>query len=102
MVRPTTKGRSFDLTQEERLDLRTEQIESQLEHVPWPQRGPTEDDVNYWRGQPWRHGHMGGKKGYRKRGGKFAEHYSKLAREGRLMPTTHGAVVVGKGRPPKP
>ena len=96
-VRPTTKGRSTDLTKEELSDLRTEQIDSLCEDVPWSERGPTDDDVGYWRGQPWRQGHMGGKTGYRKRGGKFAEHYAKLARDGRLMPTRHGAVVVGKG-----
>ena len=97
-VRPTTKGRSTDLTKEELSALRTEQIDSLIDDVPWSERGPTDDDVDNWRGQPWRHGHMGGKSGYRKRAGKFAEHYAKLAREGRLMPTRHGAVVVGKGK----
>ena len=96
-VRPTTTGRSTDLTKEELSALRTEQIDSLIDDVPWSERGPTDAEVNNWRGQPWRQGHMGGKSGYRKRAGKFAEHYAKLAREGRLKPTRHGAVKVGKG-----
>ena len=94
-VRQWTYGKSSDLTQEEVYALREEQRAAEELGVDWRDRGPV--DAPYWRGQAYRHGHYGGSKGYRNRGGKWREYYAELNRQGRLMPSEQGAKRVAEG-----
>ena len=98
-VRPTSAKRSTNLSRQELSHLRSEQVEAVLLGKSWEDRGPIGTDTPCWRGQPWRNGLMGGKKGWRKRGGKNLAKWKELASEGRLLPVAgpRGAVIVGKG-----
>ena len=114
-VRPNKRGKSTDLTEAERKRLRHESDASKKANIPWEERGPAQDweamaaakeeakasgapmpsnraTVPFWRGQPFRNGHYGGKMRYAKRGGKNQEYYSKLNKAGLLQPTAKGAV----------
>ncbi len=91
-VRPTTIGRSYDLTPEELENLRTEERLARDCNVPWQERGPDPGwGILAWRGQPLRLGKNGGQVRYAKRGGKNKEVYRELARQGLLRPTPGAA-----------
>ena len=95
-IRPTTRGRSNNMSKDEISVLRSEQVHAVLTDRPWRARGP-EEDAPFWRGQRLRQGYMGGAKRYAKRGGRNLAYYEQLNREGRLLPTSTGAIRVGKG-----
>ena len=97
-VRPTTVGRSRDLTPGEVERLRTEQHLSCTADVPWQERGPVPGyGVEAWRGQPLRWGLNGGKVRYAKRGGKHREWYRDLAKQG-VLPSQSSGSGKGKGK----
>jgi len=96
-VRGWHVGRSNDLTPEEIERLRGEEGIAREAHIPWRDRGPQDDAVQAWRGQPWRRGDYGGQRGYRKRGGQNVGFYNQLARQGALMPSPTGAFRVAAG-----
>ena len=97
-VRPTTVGKSRDLTPGEVERLRTEQHLSCTADVPWQERGPVPGyGVEAWRGQPLRWGLNGGKVRYAKRGGKHREWYRDLAKQG-VLPSQSSGSGKGKGK----
>jgi len=104
-VRPTSKGRSHDLTDEERARLRSEKAASSAARVPWQERGPAQvydqagqPATQNWRGQGWRTGSQGGKQRYANRGGQYKDYYRDLNRRGLLQATPNGAQVLKKPR----
>ena len=103
-VRPNTRGRSSNLTEEELAGLRHERASAELADMSWEERGPDGPGrPEHWRGQKLRHGKEGGKVRYSNRGGKHREKYAELARQGKLKPTQGGkgkakSTMEGKGK----
>ena len=103
-VRPNTRGRSSNLTEEEMARLRHERASAELADMSWEERGPDGPGrPEHWRGQKLRHGKEGGKVRYSNRGGEHREKYAELARQGKLKPTPGGegkskSTKEGKGK----
>ena len=87
-----------DLTEDEVLGLRSEQMAASMAGLSWQERGPRaaagEDQQPTWRGQRWRKGVCGGKVRYAKRGGQWQQYYKGLNKAGLLKPGKDGATVV--------
>ena len=81
-VRPSTQGRSFNLTEEELARLRNEQAMAQKGGLSWAERGPARaadgSGPSHWRGQAWREGSQR----YSNGGGQRKEYYARLAHMG--------------------
>ena len=104
-VRGNRRHKSTDLTEMEQSRLKTEEIAARNAGMTWKDRGPVEKNdvtdektpvVPFWRGNPWRSGDYGGKKRFAKRGGHYKEYYSKLNKQGLLIPGRHGARRITK------
>ena len=99
-VRPTKRGRSTDLSEEELARLRAERELSDYHKVKWQHRGPPvvdESSPSCWRGQAYRVGVNGGQSRFANRGGKNREWYAEQARKGRL-PSQNGGGTKGSGK----
>ena len=90
-------GRSFDLSYQERMQLKSEEEAAREAGLRWQERGPPgpkDGGPSHWRGQEWRSGANGGAKRWGNRGGRWKEYYTMLARSGKLRQTLPG----GSGR----
>ena len=95
-----SRGRSSNLSTEERQTRRDEQRMAELCGVPWQERGPAGRDgerPQFWRGQARRAGRDGGGQRYANRGGKNKEYYKALARSGTLV-VKHTGISKGKDK----